>query len=32
MEIVTNRRKHFRENLDTNDKEIEQFLDKKTMP
>ena len=32
MEIVTNRQKHFRDNFDTNDKEIEQFLDKKTMP
>ena len=32
MVILTNRRKHFRNNLDTIDKEIKQFLDNKTMP
>ena len=32
MEILTNRREHFRNSIDTIDKEIEQFLDNKSIP
>ena len=32
IEILTNRQERFRNNLDTIDKEIKQFLDNKTIP
>ena len=32
MEILTNRREHFRNSIDTIDKEIKQFLDNKSIP
>ena len=32
MEILTNRRKHFRNSIDTADKEIKEFLDNKDIP
>ena len=32
MEILTNRRGHFRNNIDTIDKEIKQLLDNKSIP
>ena len=32
MEILTNRREHFRNIIDTIDKEIKQFLDNKSIP
>ena len=32
MEIPTIRREHFRNSTDTTDKEIEQFLDNKSIP
>ena len=32
MKITTTRREHFRNTTDTTDKEIEQFLDNKSIP
>ena len=32
MEILINRRKHFRNSIDTADKEIKEFLDNKDIP
>ena len=32
MEILTNRREHFQNSIDTIDKEIKQFLDNKSIP
>ena len=32
MEILTNRRKHFQNSIDTTDKELKQFLGNKSIP